>query len=223
MPSWTAFIRTQAHKSKRGLRLTTLVATVCWYLKRFFAHEALQLRIRKNAGIIPEPGCRRKQRGESSTPGLRSAPDAYMVRAFRSGFQRDYREMIAKVRSMLEEVSRLLSRIDSSGSFATRRSAAAEDLNLEVRGVGRIRFPVSPATARKLADVSRPARHGFKDQTRLDRRVRDTWEIPKSRITIDELRWKKTLTPQLDRIRRDLGLPDGRRLKAQLHNDGSSP
>jgi hypothetical protein len=104
------------------------------------------------------------------------------------------------------QVSLLLSRIGSFGSFgsfATRRTAAAEDLNLEVQGVGRIRFPVSPATARKLADVSRPARHGFKDQTRLDRRLRDTWEIPKSRITIEEPRWKKTLTLQLDRIRRD--------------------
>ena len=119
---------------------------------------------------------------------------------------------------MLEEVSRLLARIGSSGSFATRRSAAAEDLNLEVQGIGRIRFPVSSTTAHKLTEVARPARHGFKDQTRLDRRVRDTWEIPKSRITIDELRWKKTLNPQLDRIRRDLGLPGGCRLKAQLHN-----
>jgi hypothetical protein len=36
-----------------------------------------------------------------------------------------------------------------------------------VQGVGRIRFPVSPTTARKLAEVARPARHGFKDQTRL--------------------------------------------------------
>src|ERR1700704_6245090 len=98
---------------------------------------------------------------------------------------------------MLEKFRRLLARIGSSGSFATRRTAAAEDLNLEVQGVGRIRFPVSPTTARKLADVARPARHGFKHQTRLDRRVRDTWEISKSRITIDELRWKKTLTPQL--------------------------
>jgi hypothetical protein len=119
---------------------------------------------------------------------------------------------------MLEEISRLLAQIGSSGSFATRRTAATEDLNLEIQGVGSIRFPVSPTTARRLSEVARPARHGFKDQTRLDRRVRDTWEIPKSRITIDELRWKKTLTPQLDRIRRDLGLPDGCRLKAQLHN-----
>ncbi|MGH8306136.1 MAG: hypothetical protein ACRETG_11045, partial [Steroidobacteraceae bacterium] len=108
--------------------------------------------------------------------------------------------------------------IGTAGSFATRRTAAAENLNLEVQGVGRIRFPVTPATARALCEVARPARHGFKDQTRLDRRVRDTWEIAKSRISIDELRWKRTLTAQLDRIRRDLGLPDGCCLKAQLYN-----
>jgi hypothetical protein len=33
-----------------------------------------------------------------------------MARAFSSGFQRDHSEKIAKVRSMLEEVSRLLER-----------------------------------------------------------------------------------------------------------------
>ena len=119
---------------------------------------------------------------------------------------------------MMEEIGRLLARIGSSGSFATCRTAAAGDLNLEVRGVGRIRLPITPATARRLCAIARPARYGFKDHTRLDRRVRNTWEIPRSRITIDESRWMKTMTPQLDRVRRDLGLPEGCRLKAELHN-----
>jgi len=48
--------------------------------------------------------------------------------------------------------------------------------------------------------------------------VRDTWEVAKSRISIDQCRWNETLAAQLDRIRRDLGLPDGYQLKAQLHN-----
>jgi len=72
---------------------------------------------------------------------------------------------------MLEEVSRLVARIGSSGSFATRRSATAEDLNLEVQGIGRIRFPVSPATARKLAD----GRAG-----RAPPRTKDDWSITMS-------------------------------------------
>jgi hypothetical protein len=41
VPSWTALVRAQAHKSERRLRLATIVATVCWYLKRFLAHETL--------------------------------------------------------------------------------------------------------------------------------------------------------------------------------------
>jgi len=48
--------------------------------------------------------------------------------------------------------------------------------------------------------------------------VRDTWEAAKSRISIDQSRWNEILATQLDRIRRDLGLPDGYQLKAQLHN-----
>lgn len=75
---------------------------------------------------------------------------------------------------MLESISTLLTQIGAQGAFATRRTAAPGDLNLEVKGVARIRFPVTATTARRLCEVARPARHGFKDQTRLDTRIRDT-------------------------------------------------
>ncbi|MGH8239740.1 MAG: 2OG-Fe(II) oxygenase, partial [Steroidobacteraceae bacterium] len=119
---------------------------------------------------------------------------------------------------MLRELAESLARIGAQGSFATRRSVPPGDLKLEVQGVGRIRLPIAATTARKLCAVARPARHGYKDQTRLDPRVRDTREIAKNRISIDQPRWQKTLAPELERIRRDLGLPEGCRLKAQLHN-----
>jgi hypothetical protein len=125
---------------------------------------------------------------------------------------------IEQAGSPLFEISRQLARIAGAGKFATRRTAAANDLDLEVRGVGRIRFPITPGSARKLCAIARPARHGFKDETRLDKRVRDTWEIAKARISIDQPRWSKTMAPQLERIGKDLGLPAGSRLKAELHN-----
>jgi hypothetical protein len=92
-----------------------------------------------------------------------------------------------------------------SGKFATRRTASADDLDLEVRGVGRIRFPITPSTARRLCAAARPARHGFKDETGLDKRVRDTRAIAKTKISIDQPRWSKTMAPQLERIGKDLG------------------
>src|SRR5512138_245826 len=121
-------------------------------------------------------------------------------------------------RAMLEMIEEQLTLMSASGSFATRRSAPTKDLHLEVRGVGPIRMPISAATARKLCTVARPARHGYKDETRLDANIRDTWEIPKSRVAIDARAWKSTLAPQLERIRRDLGLPEGCDLEADLHN-----
>lgn len=125
---------------------------------------------------------------------------------------------IEHAQSPLSEISRQLGQIGGPGKFATRLTAAPADLHLGVRGVGRIRFPVTPSTARKLIRVARPARHGFKDETRLDPSVRDTWEVAKSSISIDQSRWMETLAPQLDRIRRHLGLPDRCQLRAQLHN-----
>lgn len=125
---------------------------------------------------------------------------------------------IEQAKSPLQEVTRQLAKIGPSGSFATHLTVAAGDLHLEVQGVGRVRFPITPSTARRLCAVARPARHGFKDETRLDPRVRDTWEIANSRISFDQSRWMNTLAPRLERIRRGLGLPQGSRLKAELHN-----
>jgi len=119
---------------------------------------------------------------------------------------------------MLDQVTEVLAKVKAAGAFATRRTGAAGDLRLEVKGVGPVTFPISPATARKLCAAARPARYGLRDQTVLDERVRDCWEIARSRIKIDERRWKKTLLPQLERIQRDLGLPGGSTLKAELYN-----
>jgi hypothetical protein len=52
----------------------------------------------------------------------------------------------------------------------------------------------------------------------LDRGVRDTWEIPKSRVKLDKRRWDQTLLPVLARFARDLGLPSGGTLKAEFHS-----
>lgn len=120
--------------------------------------------------------------------------------------------------SSVERIGHVLARLGTPGAFASSRAVKAEDLRLDVYGVGRLQFPLTEATARRLCEIARPAQHGYKDQTRLDRRVRDCWEIPAELITIDQPRWNRTLIPQLDRLRRDLGLPHACRLRAELHN-----
>ena len=112
----------------------------------------------------------------------------------------------------------LLGEAVAPGAFSARRTTRPDDLRLEVRGVGPIALPVSVGQAKELCLIGRPARFGKGEQTLLDAKVRDTWEIPKSRIKIDKRQWDTTLRPILDRLRADLGLPAGCELTADFHS-----
>jgi hypothetical protein len=119
---------------------------------------------------------------------------------------------------LLEKISSVLRMLRKDGSFVTRRTLAPSSLRLKVRGAGQIRLPVTARTARDLCGIGRPARHGYKEETRLDLRVRDTWEIMQQQIMVDEPRWLRMLVPALGQIREDLGLSEGCTLEAALHN-----
>ncbi len=116
-----------------------------------------------------------------------------------------------------DAITRLLTGVRAPGTFAAQRTATADDLHLEVKGLGRLLFPISRAQARRLCEVGRPARYGRGEKTLLDTRVRDTCEIPIRAVKIDERRWNRTLGPMLRALGTDLGLPSGSRLEAALH------
>ncbi|MGE0708795.1 MAG: hypothetical protein AB7N76_21560 [Planctomycetota bacterium] len=64
--------------------------------------------------------------------------------------------------------------------------------------------------------MARPAPFGWRDETRVDPRVRNTWEIAPAKVKVDGRRWNKTLRPQLERIQEELGLPAAGKLTARL-------
>jgi len=114
-------------------------------------------------------------------------------------------------------LAELLGEVGAAGAASASRTARPDDLLLEVRDVGRIAFPVTVRQAKQLCLVARPARFGKGEQTLLDRGVRDTWEVPRSRVKIDKRQWDKTLGPVLAGLRDDLGLPAGCELTAEFH------
>ena len=75
-----------------------------------------------------------------------------------------------------------------------------------------------PAKAKQLIAVARPAQYCQGEHTLTDATVRHTWQVPRSRVRIDKRQWNRTLTPILEGLRDDLGLPEGSRLKAELHS-----
>jgi hypothetical protein len=115
-----------------------------------------------------------------------------------------------------ERIGEVLAGIER-GNAVARHSTDASDLRIDVRGVGPLRLPVSSRQAKQLCSVARPARFGRGEETVRDAHVRDTWVVPKSRVKIDTRRWNRTLLPVLGRLRDELGLPEGCRLKAELH------
>ena len=117
-----------------------------------------------------------------------------------------------------QRLAQLLGATRGAGSFSARRTAAPDNLHIEVTGVGPLTMPVTAVKAKQLIAVARPAQYGQGEQTLTDATVRYTWQVPMSRVRIDKRQWNRTLTPILEGIRSDLGLPERSRLKAELHS-----
>lgn len=117
----------------------------------------------------------------------------------------------------MTSITRSLAAIAAPGSFAYRGTTNPDDLRLEVKGVGPVEWPISIETARALRGVARRAGFGWRDQTLVDESVRNTWEIAKTRVKIDKRKWNRTLIPQLQQIKKRLGLPTDGKLAARLY------
>lgn len=116
-----------------------------------------------------------------------------------------------------QDIAQLLAAVDTGGAFATRFSVDA-DPQLHIAGIGNIPLPITLHSAHQLCAIAQPAQHGYKDQTLLDPRVRDTWEITAEHLRFDSPQWPAVLDRALKRAGRDLGLPDGTHFTAELHN-----
>ncbi len=118
----------------------------------------------------------------------------------------------------METILSLLNNLQTKGSFATRLAVPTDNLQLTVADLGPLKFPLTQRRAKALIKVARPAKFGWREQTLLDKKVRDVWEIPKSKVKIDRRTWNKTLQPLLEQIQTELGMPEAGKLKAHLHN-----
>jgi predicted 2-oxoglutarate/Fe(II)-dependent dioxygenase YbiX len=105
---------------------------------------------------------------------------------------------------------------DAQTAFSVELTARTDDLSLEVEGFGHVKFPVTPAKARKLVGLGQPARFGRGEQTLTDPDVRDTWEIPKHLVRAE---WNDAaLKVILATVKEELGLPNAAELTADLHS-----
>ncbi|MFD4442208.1 2OG-Fe(II) oxygenase [Nocardia sp. NPDC058519] len=115
----------------------------------------------------------------------------------------------------LHAIGELLGAVGQTGSFAVRDTVPGGNPALKVDGIGAVTLPVSAEQARALCEIAHPAHYGRGEQTLLDPSVRDTWQIPRELVTVDD---QRMLTPLLDSLRDRLGLAPERTLSAELHS-----
>jgi 2OG-Fe(II) oxygenase superfamily len=122
----------------------------------------------------------------------------------------------------VEKIIAALEALEDEGSFCAQHTLSGSALRIDVKGFGAVKFPLAPSSVKSLIEVAQPARFGWRDQTLLDKKVRNAWEIPANRINIKHDRWKDVLQSALDDLSTDLGLGTISRkrsgLKAHLHN-----
>jgi 2OG-Fe(II) oxygenase superfamily len=114
-----------------------------------------------------------------------------------------------------EELARVLGEAMSAAASSIRLQFKPADLRLDVEGIGPVTFPVSAAQAVQVCGLGRSARFGRGERTLTDRRVRDTWEIPKELVRVE---WSAAFGSALEAVRDGLGLPSQCRLTAELHS-----
>lgn len=115
---------------------------------------------------------------------------------------------------MNRTLTKLLSDIVTPGAFATRMRASTDGLEIDVTGVGPLKFPITPRLAKKLRSVGRPSPFGLGEETLHDPAVRSSWEVAKSRVKIAARPWKRLLASYVQTLQRELGLTDDCELEA---------
>jgi len=121
---------------------------------------------------------------------------------------------------MTDSIEKILTnlKLEGTSDFCSKIATALDDLHIQVKDVGDLRLPLKPRIIKSLIKQSKPAKYGLKEKTLLDKTVRDVWEIPKSRVKIDQRQWKKSFDTTLTQLKTSLGLSEQSKLKAELHN-----
>ncbi len=91
-----------------------------------------------------------------------------------------------------------------------------DNIEIEVEGIGPIKFPIDQNTINKMLETSEEAKFGLREKTLLDKNIRNTQEI-----SLDKLRIKyndEVFKVMLDKVRVNLGLSEEVKLMPHLHN-----
>ena len=110
--------------------------------------------------------------------------------------------------TITQKLAEILSDVDRPGDFLASGRAEFMAPRLEVEGVGPIALPLLPAQAKQLIKAAARAPYGRGGDTIVDTKVRRTWQIEASRVSISGKHWAKTLDGIVARAAERLGVAE---------------
>ena len=108
--------------------------------------------------------------------------------------------------TITQKLAEILGDVDRPGDFFASGRAEFLAPRIEVEGVGPIALPLLPAQAKQLIKAATRAPYGRGADTVVDTKVRRTWQIEASRVSISGKHWAKTLDGIVERAAEGLGV-----------------
>ena len=106
----------------------------------------------------------------------------------------------------MNELVDLLERIENPGTFVVDGKLSSVPPGLKVKGLGLIALPFLEHQAQTLIQVSEQAPYGLGEETVLDTKVRNTWQISSENFSLTNPQWQQSLQKSVDKIGMQLGL-----------------
>ena len=102
----------------------------------------------------------------------------------------------------------LMEKIENSGAFSVAGKLTSIAPALKVKGLGTVSIPVIDCQAKKLIELSEQAPFGRGEDTIVDTKVRNAWQISVDNFSISNPQWLEALQKSVDKMGKDLGLHD---------------
>jgi hypothetical protein len=112
-------------------------------------------------------------------------------------------------------LQQLLAGLGEASQFVSVGQVSAVLPGLEVKGVGPIGIPVTPADAKRLITKASQAPYGLGEETIVDKDVRRVWQLEPSQFTLRNAAWNEGLAGVVDAVKSDLGIR--RKVTAELY------
>jgi len=105
-----------------------------------------------------------------------------------------------------QSLQELLAGLGEAAQFISTGPFPAVLPGLEVKGVGPIGVPVTPADAKRIMGKASQAPYGRGAATIVDTDVRRVWQLEPSQFTLRNAAWREALAGVVDAVKRDLGI-----------------